>query len=206
MRRSVAEVARRRPSGGPLSDGAAALDDRALSEAFGSGHEWVLRAAYERFSPMVYTIALRTLGNRADAEDVTQHVFVQAWRNAGGFDPGRGALGAWLVGITRNRVVDHLRARQRDRAITDRVAGRLPESDGTAPDHPAQVVDAVLVADALAGLGQPQQAILRLAFYDGYTHEQIATKLDLPLGTVKSHIRRSLQRLRRRLEVDNATS
>lgn len=180
-------------------------DDAALVAAFCAGQEWALRTAYERFSPLVYSIAVRTLGNSADAEDVTQHVFVQAWRRSSSFDPARGALGSWLAGIARNRVMDLLRARQRQHALADKVAGET-RPDGPAGADPEQVVDAMLVADALADLGEPQEAIMRLAFYDGFTHEQIAGRLNMPLGTVKSHIRRSLQRLRRRLEVDHVPS
>lgn len=178
--------------------------DDEMDAAFGSGEEWALRAAYERFAPLVHTIALRTLGNTADAEEVTQQVFVKAWRAAPGFDPSRGALRAWLTAITRNAVTDVQRSRQREWALTERVASFEARSDKSAEPSLEQVVDASLVVDELAALGQPQETILRLAFYDGYTHEQIADRLDLPLGTVKSHIRRSLQRLRRRLEVDNA--
>lgn len=178
-------------------------DREKLETAFRAGEDWALRAAYERFSPMVHTIALRTLSNVADAEDVTQQVFVKAWRGARSFEPQRGALGAWLAGITRNAVVDELRARERQTTIVHRIAATATPSIQHVETTTNEVVDAVLVADELSALGEPQQEILRLAFYSGYTHEQIAGRLQLPLGTVKSHIRRSLQRLRRRLEVEN---
>jgi RNA polymerase sigma-70 factor (ECF subfamily) len=173
-----------------------------LDDAFVAGEEWALRAAYDRFSPLVHTIAVRTLGNAADAEDVTQQVFVKAWRGASAFDPARGALGAWLVGITRNAVADQLRARERQRNLSDRVTAAVPMQREGSEHSTDTVVDAVLVADELAALGEPQRQILRMAFYGGFTHDQIAAHMDIPLGTVKSHIRRSLQRLRRRLEVD----
>ena len=174
----------------------------ALERAFVAGEEWALRAAYERFSALVHTIALRVLGNAADAEDVTQQVFVKAWRSASAFDPARGALEAWLLGITRNSVTDLLRIRERQRNLSNRIAAEVPLSRDS-QNPPETVVDAVLVADELAALGEPQQQILRLAFYGGYTHDQIATHLAMPVGTVKSHIRRSLLHLRRRLEVDH---
>jgi RNA polymerase sigma factor (sigma-70 family) len=186
----------------PRPPTAAAPGEVSLEIAFSTGEDWALRAAYERFSPLVYTIALRTLGNVADAEDVTQQVFVKAWRGATAFDPARGALGSWLVGIARNTITDQLRARERQRHLTDRVAGNAPPPSADDEAGADRVVDAVLVADELAALGEPQQRIMRLAFYGGYTHEQIAGQLQLPLGTVKSHIRRSLLRLRQRLEVD----
>ena len=174
--------------------------DSDISAAFQKGRPGALSLAYERYSALVYTVALRALNDAPDAEDVTQQVFVAAWRSRDTFDPGRGSLAGWLIAITRNKVTDMFRARQRESSVLRLVAGQ--ESGPTELALPDQVVDRVVLADELARLGEPQQQIITMAFYTGLTHEQIAGALALPLGTVKSHIRRSLLRLRTRLEDD----
>jgi RNA polymerase sigma factor (sigma-70 family) len=177
----------------------------ALETAFREGRPQAVRELYERYSPLVYTIARRSLGSVADAEDATQQVFVAAWRGRAGFDPARAPLQAWLVGITRNTVADLHGRRARERRAND-AANRVVEEVAPPADDPTRVVDQVVVADALDGLGDPQREIMRLAFFDELTHVEIADRVGLPLGTVKSHIRRGLGRLRTRLEVADVAS
>jgi DNA-directed RNA polymerase specialized sigma24 family protein len=157
---------------------------------------------YRAHAGLVQAVALRSLGNLADAEDVTQQVFVAAWRGRASFDPTRGSAAAWLLGITRHHVADAL-ARRARASGPDGVGIGLGISAGSGLD-PATVTDRVLLADELDRLGDPPRQILTLAFFHDLTHRQIALALDLPLGTVKTHIRRGLLRLRERLESDGA--
>jgi RNA polymerase sigma factor (sigma-70 family) len=171
-----------------------------LGARFRDGTSDAVRLAYEQYSSMVYSLALRSLRNTADAEDVTQQVFVNAWRSRSRFDPDRSPLPAWLVGITRHAVADVHRRRAH--------AGHaqpveIPETSG--PDHTDEIVDQVVVAQALTELGPPQQDVLELAFFERLTHAEIAERMDLPLGTVKSHITRGLKRLRTRMEGTHAS-
>ena len=173
-----------------------------LVHAFADGADWALRAVYDRYGGLVHGIALRSLANRADAEEVTQSTFVSAWQGRSTFDPERGTLAGWLVAIVRRRVVDRLRVAHREQLSAEAAAvisGRPDPSAGT--EHADQVVASVVVTDGLAELPAAQRRVLQMAFYDDLTHQQIARATGLPLGTVKSHLRRGLSELRRRLEV-----
>ncbi|MDE0974726.1 MAG: sigma-70 family RNA polymerase sigma factor [Candidatus Nanopelagicales bacterium] len=181
--------------------------DLELTERFVAGDEGAVRDMYERWSSLVYTIAFRSTRNSEDAADVTQSVFVSAWKGRAGFDPNAGALPAWLLGICRRKIADFYSAKVR----VEIAATQAVESDGSEPIHQVDtvsidtIVDRVVLADELGRLGDPQQKIMELAFFNDLTHIQIASVLDLPLGTVKSHIRRSLDRLKARLEATSVT-
>jgi RNA polymerase sigma-70 factor (ECF subfamily) len=171
-----------------------------LATRFRDGDVDALAQAFAQHGRLIHTLALRTLGNFHDAEDVTQQVFIAAWRGRHTFDPGKGSLAGWLVGITRHSVADLLAQRSRATRNLVAVAASPPPS---APDVDSAVTDRILIAYALESLGEPRATILRLALADGHTHEEVSRQLDLPLGTVKSHIRRGLLQLRNTMKAVN---
>lgn len=178
------------------------LDDATeLARRFSAGDERALAEIYGLWSSLIYSLAVRSLGDATDAEDVTQKVFVAAWQGRERFDPTRASISAWLVGITRNTIADAHQARSRERSITDQVAAIT--GDEAAPAAEADLADRLLIADEMARLDPLPRAVVYLAFFDDLTHLQIAERLRMPVGTVKSHIRRSLSKLRGRLEVSH---
>ena len=166
-----------------------------LNEGFVAGDEQALAEVYRRWSPVVFTLALRSLGDRGDAEDVTQRTFVSAWTSRASYDSSKARLSTWLVAIARRRIADTHESRAKIRAL------QVEMERVTRPEdlvrEPPDLSESLLEPDA--------QAVMRLAFFDDLTHEEIARRLDMPLGTVKSHIRRSLIRMRNRLEVTRVT-
>jgi RNA polymerase sigma-70 factor, ECF subfamily len=167
-----------------------------LARSFAAGDESALETIYRRYSALVYTVALRSLGDVTEAEDVTQKVFVAAWSGRHNYRPDRASLPAWLLGITRNKVVDAHQARGKQRRIQNELA-----ADAQPPSDPLDIAERLILAEEIAKLDEVPQRVLRMAFYEDLTHAQIAERLQMPPGTVKSHIRRSLIKLKRRLEV-----
>ena len=178
-------------------------DEVRFTTAFVAGDEHALAWIYQRWSPLIYTLAVRSLGDVGDAEDVTQKTFVAAWTGRSGFDASRARLSTWLVAIAKNKIADTHEARARiARLQAQLTATTSPHEWVTEPDD---LADTLVVSDEIAQLDPEAQKVVRLAFYDDLTHHEISERLGLPLGTVKSHIRRSLQRMRARLEVTYAT-
>ncbi len=179
--------------------GVDAVDD--LPDRFRAGDDGALRSAFERYGPAVLRLARASLSGSADAEDVVQATFVSAWQGRATFDPGRGSLLTWLLGIARRRVVDLLRSRGRqDRAVE--TASQVAEVVDPGDASPERIVDRLVIVDEMGRLPPDQRRVLHLAFYDDLTHQQISAVTGLPLGTVKSHLRRAMAKLRERWEVD----
>jgi RNA polymerase sigma-70 factor (ECF subfamily) len=185
-------------------------EDRAADEAamrrMSGGEATALAGFYDRHARAVYSLALRILQDSAEAEDIVQEVFAQAWRQASKYDARRGAPAAWLLTMARSRAIDRLRAlRVRPertgrpspadgRALGD--SSHVPDS-GALPD--AQLLSAEQVArvrKALSDLPTLQRVALELAYYEELTHVEIAERLEQPLGTVKTRIRVAMQKLR----------
>jgi RNA polymerase sigma factor (sigma-70 family) len=181
----------------PVSD-----DDARLAERFRAGDPDALRDAYDRWAPLIFTLAIRSLSDVTEAEEVTQRTFVEAWRSRANHDPTRAGLSSWLVGIAKHAIADAHEQRSR----IARLQRRLEALEGETGFEQVDLADRLLLGDEIERLEPDARTVIRLAFYDDLTHQQIAERLRMPLGTVKSHIRRSLQRLRTRLEVTYGAS
>lgn len=175
------------------------IDDADLVEGFLAGDERCLAAVHHRWGGLVHALARRSLGDEREAEDITQVVFLAAWRGRAGFTPERGNLPAWLVGIARRKIADALSARTRRNELVAAAGARLLLVADTQDARPETVLDRVVLADELSRLPAAQRRVLNLAFYDDLTQTQIAELTGWPLGTVKSHARRGLHRLAGRL-------
>ncbi|WP_460061306.1 sigma-70 family RNA polymerase sigma factor [Streptomyces sp. YKOK-I1] len=182
--------------------GAEPLADEEIARGLMAGDEACLAAAHRRWSALVHSLAWRSLGDAREAEDVSQQVFLGVWRGRAGYRPERGTLGGWIVGITRRRIADSLAARSRRLRLVAAAGSQLALTDPDR-DRPEAALDRVLVRGELARLPAPQQRVLRLTFYEDLTQTQIAERTGWPLGTVKSHARRGMQRLRVRLEPES---
>ncbi|HEU4415298.1 MAG TPA: sigma-70 family RNA polymerase sigma factor [Candidatus Angelobacter sp.] len=168
-------------------------DDAALIARLRAGDQTAMAGLYDRYSGVVYGVALRVLANTTAAEDVVQEVFLQLWRNPQAFDADRGRIAPWLAVITRNRAIDLLRKRPPEDDIAE-----LPLSNGlNLEDESAQKLTAEKVRGVLKDLPQEQRKVLEMAFFEGMTHTEIAGKTGDPLGTVKTRIRAGLLTLRK---------
>jgi len=174
------------------------------AERFRAGDELALRQAFDRYGGMVQRVGMLRLGNHHEAEDLVQQVFVRAWKGRDGFNPDRGSLGGWLLGIARRLIADRYASLDRDRKIISAAQSVAPPPTETKSVD--RVVDRVVVGNELNRLPDEQQKVVRLAFYGDLSHSEIAAKTGIPIGTVKSHIRRALIHLRKRWEVDGVTS
>jgi RNA polymerase sigma-70 factor (ECF subfamily) len=166
-----------------------------------NGDHPALAKTYDLMGPVVFSLAVRMLRDRPAAEDVTQDIFVQIWRQAGNYDTSRGSPEAWMMMIARTRILDRLRSRSSG-IILKPVGDHLPDAPD-AEDWPDDLAisreDAINVRHALAELPQDQKHAIELAFFDGLTHLEISQKLNVPLGTIKTRIRLGLLKIRDQL-------
>ena len=160
---------------------------------------------YDRHTVTAFSLARRMLG-AARAEDAVQEAFLSAWRGVKRYNPGRGAVRPWLMGIVRNRCIDELRrgdVRERRRAETQDFEERFAAPDST-DGQALRAEQAMTVRKALEMLPDEQRRVLELAYFDGWTQTEIAERLDLPLGTVKGRTRLALDKLRSTLDPSHA--
>ena len=171
--------------------------DRAIMTRIAAGQQAALGYLYERHATMVYSIALRIVRRPADAEDVTQQVFTQAWTTARRYEGRRGAVAAWLTMISRSRAIDCLRQREaRPGGAADGCLAAIADPGPSAECALVTREQIDGVRAALATLPETQRVALELAYYSGLSHRDIAQRSATPLGTVKTRVRRALQTLR----------
>jgi RNA polymerase sigma-70 factor (ECF subfamily) len=164
-----------------------------LVERLRASDEGAMAQLYDRYSGIVYSVALRVLNDTGAAEDVLQEVFLQLWRNPGVFDASRGSLGAWLSVIARNRAIDALRKRK---PVTD-FENVVLSVECNLESEAGRKVSIEKARAALIKVPAEQRKALELAFFQGLTHTEIAEKTGEPLGTIKTRIRAALMALRK---------
>jgi RNA polymerase sigma-70 factor (ECF subfamily) len=187
-------------AGQPI-DATAALDDQALLARVADGDSRALDVLYDRYSRVVYGVALRILGEADLAEEVVQETFWRVWRRAGTFRSGRGLVAAWLFGIAHNLSVDELRRqRSRPRPVYDtEETPVLRELEDSRMDVAAGALEQErgrLIGAALQEITPEQREAIELAYFGGLSQSEIAERLNSPIGTVKTRIRLGLRKLR----------
>ena len=183
---------------GPEADGSAAGPDlAALLRTSARGDESAFARLYDATSARAYGLAVRVVRDPSQAEEVTQEAFLEIWRTAGRFDPSRGSAVSWILTLVHRKAVDRVRSAE---ARTRRDSTYGQKNQAVEHDSTAEAVEASLearrVRQALGSLTEVQRQALELAYFKGYTHTEVATMLDLPVGTAKTRIRDGLIRLR----------
>jgi RNA polymerase sigma-70 factor (ECF subfamily) len=179
------------------------LNDETLIGLLARSHSHALGELYDRYSRLVFSLALNMVGDQATAEEITLDVFARIWEKADTYRPEQAKVSTWLVSITRHRSIDVLRRRgsrveRHSVGWADVSPDAMPSVDG--PEETAELaLQRQRVRAAVAQLPPDQQEVLALAYFKGYTHREIAEALGQPLGTVKTRIRLAMQKLRHTL-------
>lgn len=179
------------------------LEQARLVAAMARGDKAAMGTLYDQLSGPLYSLAYRMLGDAGDAQDLTQDIFLQLWRTAATYEPGRGSVFSWAATLIRNRAIDRIRMRRRRGELLAEAAPDLqPASPGGESDSAGSLwlqEKSAAVRAALADISPDQKQAIELAFFSGLTQQEIASRLNEPLGTIKARIRRGLLRLKDRL-------
>jgi RNA polymerase sigma-70 factor (ECF subfamily) len=177
------------------------LADEEVMQLVGAGDPRAFELLYDRHGGAAFSLAYRMVGNRVTAEDITQEGFLSIWRSRLRYDPSRGSVRTWVLGIVHHRAIDVLRrgaVHERRRETMEGVEERQEAPERTDVEA-ARREEARTVRSALEALPDEQRRTIELAYFGGYTHSQIAELLDEPIGTVKGRMRLGLDKLRRQL-------
>jgi RNA polymerase sigma-70 factor, ECF subfamily len=165
------------------------------------GNRAAFDALYRGTANRLFGICLRVLTQRAEAEDALQDVYTTVWRKAAQFDPGKASAMAWLAMIARNKAIDRLRAMPATQARASFEVAQNLEDHGASPAQAAETSkDRARLEQCLEGLEPKRRSLIRAAFFDGLTYEELAARIEAPLGSIKSWIRRGLLQLRECLD------
>ena len=185
-----------------------AIDLPAMLRSVANGDQRALSALQKRLSEPLHQIARRIVGSHECAQEIVCDVFVYLWKNAKTYDVTKGTVNAWLTSVTRNRAIDRLRSSRRHRLLHERLLNErfsllVSLADFARPDDVlTQFENASSLHRAMRSLSSLRQHLLTLSFFEDLSHEEISSRIDLPLGTVKSHLRRALHVLHSKLERD----
>jgi RNA polymerase sigma-70 factor (ECF subfamily) len=169
--------------------------DRDLLGRVAHGDVWALRTLYQEHAPRAMAIAVRILRDAHEAEDVVQEAFLELWRRARQFDAGRGGAVAWIITIARSRAIDRLRASATASRALEGAAQLVPEPPPSPADQLERRRDEARVADAVAALPPAQRRTIELAYFEGLSQREIATRTRSPLGTVKMRVKLAMAKL-----------
>jgi RNA polymerase sigma-70 factor (ECF subfamily) len=184
----------------PAQHAASTIDPSLLARVAKGDHQ-AFSQLYDHSSSLLFTLAVRILGNHEEAAELLQDVYLEVWRKVSRYDVGRGTPAAWLVTLTKSRAIDRLRARaaRGQQATNSLEAGTAVQVADEGPSPFETKADQELrtaVGAAVAGLPQAQQQAIELAYYEGLSHTEIAARLNQPLGTVKTRIKLGMSKLR----------
>ncbi|OGO38281.1 MAG: hypothetical protein A2Z03_08600 [Chloroflexi bacterium RBG_16_56_8] len=178
-----------------------ALKDEEIITHLCAGEGWAMEVLYDRYDRLVFSLALKILRDRSAAEEVVQEVFVKVWRRAADYRAERAKFSSWLARIAHNHAIDRLRQRNGRPFMSneDQVA-QVVDAGPTPLEMAEQQLDHRRIVEALDQIPHEQRHAIELAYFEGFSHQQIANKLGKPLGTIKTRIRRGMQNLRVLLE------
>ena len=195
-------MAKQRRSELPSPAGVRQLGDEDLMQLVAGGDARAFEVIYERHSTAVFSLAWRICGVRAAAEEAAQEAFLSVWRSGARYDRTRGSVRTWLLGVVHNRAIDSLRrstVHERARAADEHAAERVEAPERTEVEV-ARRDEARSMRAVLGELPNEQRRVVELAYFGGFTHEQIAEMLGAPLGTVKGRMRLALEKMRASIE------
>lgn len=174
------------------------VDPDRLLESVRAGDKVAFAELYDVLAPQVLGLATHILRDRAQAEEVTQEVFVEVWQNAHTFDPARGSVKAWILRLTKSRAIDRLRSWRSSQARdTDDFNSQLTTWVAAAEDEAQQRLESEQLQELIDSIGEPHRSALMLAYFGELTHQEIADATGVALGTAKTRVRDGLQKLRK---------